>query len=527
MIPVIDLFAGPGGLGEGFSALLDSSGCQAFKIALSIEKDPIAHQTLLLRSFFRQFPDNDKPELYYRQIRAAKVDWQALSKEFPEAAKKAEAEVWQAELGAREYPSSKVDQKIRKALAGKKNWVLIGGPPCQVYSQVGRSRIRGESKWHFARDKRHLLYKEYLRIIAVHRPPVFVMENVKGLLSSKKYGKKIIQQIIADLQNPIEASEIGEKNKKSLEYKLYALANDNDQSKNKSSADDDPAKYIIRAENHGIPQARHRLILVGIRSDIAIEPAKLTVRPEKVRMWKAIQDLPKLRSRLSRTTDSSQAWADAVQAVLTYKTLNQSAYREIRRLMHRLSSKFRHSKTGGEYVKTKDKPKWEAEWLFDDRLAGVCNHSTRSHIPEDLWRYFYAACFARLNRKSPVLDDFPSFLLPAHKNAKKGRSDDNDEAVFADRFRVQLKHRPSTTITSHISKDGHYFIHPDPLQCRSLTVREAARLQTFPDNYYFMGPRTSQYQQVGNAVPPLLAREIAQVIFDISLKMVKVGMLDP
>ena len=132
-------------------------------------------------------------------------------------------------------------------------------------------------------------------------------------------------------------------------------------------------------------------------------------------------------------------------------------------------------------------------------------------MPSDLRRYAFAASFAAVTGCSPKLADFPESLLPNHNNIALGRQG----KMFSDRFRVQLRDRPSTTVTSHISKDGHYFIHYDPRQCRSLTVREAARLQTFPDNYRFEGPRTAQYHQVGNAVPPYLARQIAEIIAEI------------
>jgi DNA (cytosine-5)-methyltransferase 1 len=131
-------------------------------------------------------------------------------------------------------------------------------------------------------------------------------------------------------------------------------------------------------------------------------------------------------------------------------------------------------------------------------------------MASDLARYLFSASFAYSQGYSPRLDVFPPRLLPDHINVQTERG---TEAIpFKDRFRVQCKNEPATTVVAHIAKDGHYYIHYDPAQCRSLTVREAARLQTFPDSYFFAGNRTEQYTQVGNAVPPLLANKLAKVV---------------
>ena len=148
-------------------------------------------------------------------------------------------------------------------------------------------------------------------------------------------------------------------------------------------------------------------------------------------------------------------------------------------------------------------------WLTDNRMDFVCNHETRFHKSDDLLRYLFVSTYGQFFGASPKLHHFPQCLLPNHVNVEKTLK--SRHGNFNDRFRVQLADGPATTVTSHIAKDGHSFIHHDPAQCRSWTVREAARIQTFPDNYFFEGYRTDQYRQVGNAVPPYLALQIARI----------------
>lgn len=498
--PIIDIFAGPGGLGEGFASARDGKGAPRFRSAVSIERDDFSYQTLLLRHFVRQFPDGETPEDYYDFL-AGRLTQAELFIRHPAAHADAKRSALQISLGPDSH--AHVRDMICKRLAGSGNWALVGGPPCQAYSLAGRSRMMSQPD--FERDERHTLYLEYLRIIIDHRPPIFVMENVKGLLSANIEGKSAITRIVRDLSQPGAAIPSAPCN---LAYKLYSLSEDE-----AAEGEVDPRLFVVRAEEHGIPQARHRMFIVGIRSDLKVRPGILrTMEAPTVR--ETIGSLPRVRSGLSREKDSPSAWLSELRRISSMnlrRQLNGAAYagavtkglsfeKLIETPSPRATSSIRYAlrQPRHEVLRT----------LYDERLSVLTAHEARSHMASDLRRYLYAATFAENTGRSPRLRDFPAALLPDHQNVELGRTG----KMFSDRFRVQLADQVSTTITSHISKDGHYFIHYDPTQCRSLTVREAARLQTFPDNYFFAGPRTAQYHQVGNAVPPQLARQIAEIV---------------
>lgn len=514
-IPVVDLFAGPGGLAEGFSSIFKKKQ-RVFDIKLSIEMDESAHKTLELRSFFRQFPKDKLPKEYYEVLSEIDLEKREEKKiqlfekfEVEHAAAKREA--WLAELGNKEYPPSLVDKRIKEALKGKRNWVLIGGPPCQAFSLVGRSRVGGVHE----EDHRVFLYKEYLRIIAEHQPAVFVMENVKGLLSASLNGEKLFNWILRDLQDPSSVF----KNTVKTKYKIYSLV------KSDIKQDKD---YLIKAEEYGIPQKRHRVILLGIREDLNVIPKTLNKR-EKVTLESVIGKLPKIRSGINRRFidsefidgkkkrrykkihDDSRIWEKHInnfkKEIISWNGL--SNYKNKKEV---IASEFCKGSEFVPSINTIEKNHPLTNWYLDEKLKGIPNHQSRSHLLEDLKRYMFAAIFTLSEGRFPRMHDYENHnkdLLPDHKSAKTGK--------FADRFRVQLPNEPATTITSHISKDGHYFIHYDPDQCRSLTVREAARIQTFPDNYLFCGSRTAQYHQVGNAVPPYLSKQIGDIVKQILL----------
>lgn len=500
---MIDLFAGPGGLSEGFSSIEDNEGSPRFDVRISIEKDPMAYQTLLLRAIFRAFPKGKAPDCYYDYVQGS-ISRDELFKNslVKDVLALALSEAKLAELGA--TPSSTTDAWIEDALDGVRDWALIGGPPCQAYSLAGRARMKGVAD--FADDKRHFLYKEYLRIIKKFKPSIFVMENVKGMLTSQHGGTLIFERIIADLRQPDH----------DLSYRIQSLVVEGE--------DLDPHDFVIQSEDYGIPQRRHRVILFGIRSDVAadapalvMEPKrfKLKLAPAKVGVLTAIAGLPRVRSRLSKQQDSPEKWLlelkkanSQLKLWRNHKRLDielaMSAALQNSALLHSYGANFiKHAVDYGSKM-----PPTLAEWFEDKRLDGVIQHESRSHMASDLHRYLFASCYAALEGVSPRIHEFPPKLLPAHKNVGE------EDTPFLDRFRVQIGDQPSTTVVSHISKDGHYYIHPDASQCRSLTAREAARLQTFPDNYFFEGGRTQQFHQIGNAVPPLLARQIAEVVSD-------------
>lgn len=491
---VVDLFAGAGGLGEGFASYTDPSGRRPFRLLLSVENDPVAWETLYLRHFLRQFPAGF-PDEYYAFLNGETPEphWARL---FPRETATAQEEALRLELG-RPATTKAIEARVKRIRRShRSNTILVGGPPCQGYSIVGRARNAGRTDYDANDDPRLTLYRHYCKVMELLEPAAFVMENVKGILSSSRKGRNIFPTVCRTLE------------KTGPGYTLFPLTDTS------TAEQDEPSSFIVRAESHGVPQARHRVIVIGLRTDLISEHDRVLdalARPgsRTIPASAVLDGMPVLRSRLSRGLDTHDAWLAAIRQVAEdirppppavsfgYRTHFDQTVRQMLTALERRGA----SPPRRRIVVGRRCPSVLRDWILDPRLQTLPNNDVRSHMPSDVQRYFFAAVWADVHGVSPKASEFPKKLTPAHRNWSSG--------AFVDRFRVQLRDEPARTVTSHISRDGHYYIHPDPSQARSLTVREAARLQTFPDNYLFRGPRTAQYIQVGNAVPPLLARQVA------------------
>jgi DNA (cytosine-5)-methyltransferase 1 len=285
------------------------------------------------------------------------------------------------------------------------------------------------------------------------KPDYFVYENVPGLFSAKAEGERIFGKLQEDFYYLDPQYEITPP--------LHMLR-------------ERPGSYILNSADFGVPQQRKRLILIGYRKDLE-------------------QRNPRIKEAFGR-----------LQQIAAEN--RKSGYITVRDAISDLP----HIEAGegkdhyyGRYEVSSKLSRYQN--LMRRCSPGIINHKARNQMAGDLERYKFFIEHHRNGRKAAMLSDLieerPD-LKPNHKNLED----------FEDRFRVQWWDTPSSTIMAHISHDGHYYIHPDINQCRSFTVREAARCQSFPDNYEFEGPRTEQFKQVGNAVPPRLAYEVARVI---------------
>ena len=498
-------------MGEGFNTLC-KAGRFPFDVRLNVEKEPVPLKTLRLRTFFHSFRETSVPDSYYKYIRG-EIELSDLFRLHPYQAKIADTRCLQIELGQGRYSEDTLRRKIATVVRGQDDWVLVGGPPCQAYSVVGRVKNRSLAGYDPSSDKRFELYRSFLKIVAWYRPSVFVMENVPGLLSSSVRQVSIFQTMLTDLKGPAAALKPDGINvRRNSDYRLFSVSNPNLDFLPGMEDAVSPSDFVVKAEEFGVPQARHRVIILGVREDIEELPDQLEYSQRRIGAGEVLEGLPQVRSGLS-TEDSKQAWLSSLRQVkLQYWWIDVPT--AVRKEMEETVAELGIppcDKGELRFLPRSSKCNYRPEWYEDGCLKGTLNHQARSHRIDDLWRYLFISCFAKIERRPFHIRDFPAGLRPRHRNIENALQ----KGHFSDRFNIVPRNNPSKTVVSHIQKDGHYYIHYDPAQCRSLTVREAARLQTFPDNFFFEGNRTEQFGQVGNAVPPLLSKQIAECIADL------------
>lgn len=407
---VLDIFSGAGGLSEGFFK-------SGFKFISHIDKDKNALMTIETRSLYHALKMNGMEDIYFEYVKG-NIERDTFIKKYKKFADQISAGTINIELSSitKDKILLEVDRCKRK-MNVKKIDVIIGGPPCQAYSVVGRSR----DPQRMLNDTRNFLYLYYLDLLRHLKPTIFIFENVPGMKSARG----------GDVFNNFRA--------KAAEYG-YTIKD-----------------RLLNAQDFLVLQKRERLIVIGWRSEYNLEYPLFVPVEHNHAVSCLLEDLPPLNPGEGK--DSPQ--------------------------QYRLPP--------SEYLK-------RAKLRSDNDL--LIQHSARKHNDRDRAIYRRAIEIWYTEHRRLKYDELPE-ELKTHKNRKS----------FRDRFKVVEGDRKySHSILAHISQDGHYFIHPDIKQARSLTVREAARLQSFPDNFKFEGPRKAQYRQIGNAVPPLMAQGIAYEI---------------
>lgn len=305
--------------------------------------------------------------------------------------------------------------------------LIIGGPPCQAYSIAGRIRDTNGMR----NDYRNFLFESYLKVVEHYKPNAFIFENVPGLLSAQPTGEPIVNIIRSAFDNA-----------------GYAVLSD-------------LSEAVIDFSEYGVPQNRKRVIILGLRKDLYGKGAE--------RLLQLFYNfvLPSFKVKNKVTVREAIGDLSPLYPVQEYKLGRK---------------KYSHSFTEDD-MKFNHVPRWQSErdkstfkMLAEDILSGQ-NKYTNTEILKSL--------YTQLTGK----------VSNVHK------------------YHVIKWDEPSNLIPAHLYKDGLRHIHPDPKQARTITIREAARLQGFPDNYEFIGSQTDCYKMIGNAVPPVFSAVLAKALY--------------
>jgi len=380
----------------------------------------------------------------------------------------------------------KLRQEIIQACKGKVS-LIIGGPPCQSFSTLGPRSGYGLKDEKYRNDSRDRLYREYLKLVRAILPSFIIFENVKGIISKKdKKGRRYIDIIASDFKR------LG-----------YSFESENQNVKEEH--------LVLNAADYGVPQIRERVFLIGNKLGIQNPYPKQThCEPKKAKpgnellpwttLHDAIRDLPRLKAKYTLTDIPKRR-------IKEIKQLNVRRYSGSGEMLL-------NEKVLAEHLNSLDQPGQQLLRFIRAGANGtILYHEARAQKEDDV------RLFAGMREGTTAEHLFESTTEKARKLRrliKYSMKNDKGEFTFGDKYRKQGWNSPSTTLFAHLAKDGNRFIHPDGKQARTFTVREAARIQTFPDWYEFAGTsRGSKFSQIGNAVPPLLAMRIAEVIHSV------------